>query len=1103
MRAEGKHIRRWILFHGPGVISAVLILSACAVHFHARLSGEAELIRRTIFSLATTYEKWSYHSAVRTGPYSLRVYLDHFWARRDPTYHTEHNEYRARFEARLTENKAFFTPAGTNIPDDRIIIYTLFGEPSGKKLIHEGRQSTRVDWLYQAPTIEDSNDLSGDLFKDRSFRVAFRVRNGAYRLCPFRIKPWSRRHRTHLSLSEIQQLTVLITKRRMPHDQKLAAIWRLQADPRWIPFRDLLGCAASVDTTVFGTIEKAFAPLVLHVDRDGIVSADLPEAVGEREAAEERTTRRERGETVRLDEIPTGLISGLTESVARSDSSARDVAQSILLTRVYDPGWLFDDVTVADLERSAAEEDSFLRSHGWLEPEEAAALFVGPLAQARDLLDSEEPMRAHEYLTSALRNELHDNPEALHLDALALLESASPGGRQLSETRIREAMKLDPGNLRYLLTLAQVLYRQTFTYYAEDVLDHALDRAPTLAAAYALKAIIRLEYYWKIGWRATPWSTPLEDSPPYMGGHETMLHQSAYRSAATDLLNRALILDPDDLFASWWLGRHYLLARQWSAAIPVMNYLIENGAHEAEAYLGRGLCFQHLGLIDQAIVDYEAGLALLPESVRRLADDPRWVQLPSEGGIGLTGSITSSATASSGPPGSAGAVPDSIRDAPREIFWRSRDPLFSTPINERVLEQHRRFAYVTWFFAVPNLGLRGWESHRGRIYLRYGEPQEYQAIERQLGWQQMTAEELLAIEDEDIQWEETANLTRALGLVKGWTYPGIRFGFDIGWITGNFSVRYPGRTEQQLERVPESVRIEGVRTVTNMDFTWFVFQDDQQRPEWIPVARIPPLSRGISASVFRFTTFCPISYLVLDDSWNVLSVRQVDFPIAEYLVEDGGEWVGPPLRLPSDIPMDEARHIAAELVPGAGMSAFASRDSLPGFPGEGLRLSSLVLARTIIEGPALRSLPGGTWIVRHDRAIMPFLGEAYPLDRVLHVYFETYGLSRDEFGATSWQVALSITSLEDEKPTLDPLVEAIGRLLSRRSREGTVTLVFDREGISPRATEVLRVIPPVDSPSGVFRIDVAVEDMISGQRTSRSVRIILGRTGAFQVPHDE
>jgi len=1005
----------------PGLLFC-LLLTACAFHSKAQTPSEYILWQKAFFPIARKFEKFTFRQALDTGPYSVEVFQKLFWDRRDPTSDTDSNEYQARLLARLEECRDVLTPGGDSIPDDRVIPFIYFGQSTREDVVRERKKYDRVDWVYEPPEDYILAGQSHSLLRQLPFRVTFRVsEEGRYTLCPMRRQPWhpgSPRNR-RFNYTDTRELTTLIQDENTDFFLKAAAVWRLRMDIMVQSLTALLTAAVGADTQIVSELEEALQPLTLLISEDMTLATAV-------------LSGSEVGESVVPDIVPLIPEAGVDPDPAVTESSSTTITE--LLARSYDPTRHFQPGVVDSLRREAAAADSALRSHGWLEPEEARALYIGPLALARTLLDSDTPFAAHEFLEPYLRRDLGTNAEAWHLNALALAESPTAGGRQQSEESIRKALRLDPGNLRYLLALAQILYRRTYAAYAEDMLNHILRGAPTLASAYAVKAIIWLEYYWKLGWRSQPWSTAMGNGPPIVGGYDLKLHYSVYRAAATDMINRALAFDPDDLFATWWLGRHYLLARQWSAAIPVMNFLIKNEAHTAEAYLGRGLSFQHLGLLDQAMADYKMGLSLLPADIRLLADDPRWVTAPSEGGIGFRDQIISNDSGRTTTTGTGGAVGDSTAAITREVFWRSRDPLFTTGINERMVEQHRRFAYVTWFFAVPNLGMRGWETHRGRLYLRYGEPLEYQAIERALGWSQAEPDEISIIEDREIDWESTAVLTRNLGLAHRWTYPGVEFRFTSGWLTGNFALWDMAKADADLDIKPESIRVVGGRPIRNMETVWFAFRDDSGRDEWIPVLTIPALSYEIAKRHWTTTWEHPMTCLVLDRDWNIIAEQQFSFPVAEYLVKRGGIWIGPDLLLPDEVPVDRAKHLALELTFLEREPAYSSRDDMPVLESAGLHLSSLVTAREIIEGERISSLPDGRYLIRDTVAMDPIVDEFHSPFDPLYVYFEVYGLERDEFGATSYQLSLSLTNLEEQHTAPNPLVEALGRLLRRKAQ---------------------------------------------------------------------
>jgi len=64
-----------------------------------------------------------------------------------------------------------------------------------------------------------------------------------------------------------------------------------------------------------------------------------------------------------------------------------------------------------------------------------------------------------------------------------------------------------------------------------------------------------------------------------------------------------------------------------------------------------------------------------------------------------------------------------VEDRPEQwaAFWRRRDPDLSTMENEALDEHMRRVNYVSRNFSKVG---EGWRTDRGRIYIRFGEPEE-------------------------------------------------------------------------------------------------------------------------------------------------------------------------------------------------------------------------------------------------------------------------------------------------------------------------------------------------------------------------------------------
>lgn len=63
-----------------------------------------------------------------------------------------------------------------------------------------------------------------------------------------------------------------------------------------------------------------------------------------------------------------------------------------------------------------------------------------------------------------------------------------------------------------------------------------------------------------------------------------------------------------------------------------------------------------------------------------------------------------------------------------EAFWRGRDPISATPVNEFRQEHYRRLEYANTYLGRDSFR-EGWQTDRGRFYIILGEPREIQRFD--------------------------------------------------------------------------------------------------------------------------------------------------------------------------------------------------------------------------------------------------------------------------------------------------------------------------------------------------------------------------------------
>ncbi len=1054
-----------------GLCLLLPLVSSCATGSRLTPGSRTEELATVLSELASKSESRAFRLAAGQGADSLNAFLERFWAVRDPTPGTPVNEFRDRFLARLEVGRRQFGHGGFQLrpPDDRLAPFVLYGPPKEVETDVVGPGLYYEFWLWRpdprAVLAAKEEKRLGEL----EFTVGFAV-GGApgYRRSrdtwywappPPRLKPKQR--------EELGRLLADPTRDRF---LRAAALFRLDMDADPASLGLVLRQAADPDWFVREAVAEALQPLQVRLFTDGTFTATYTSEEAERVQAWVESTQ-----PTNPNERPPRSL----EPVELDPATRANV-----LVSVYDP---VREVAPSDVERLRREraraDTTGGRSRGWLTPEEARALYVGPLEEARSLLDAGGGEQAHTLLDPLLRTTLADDAEAWHLDALALLGSLEPGGRQLAEARVREALRRDPDNVRYHLTLARIYKARTLDRYADAELERLLEQAPALADAYALRGVLRLEAYYAKGWRAGGWGAPIDS--------EGMPMEVA-RALALEQLHQALVLEPDNAFATWWLGIHYLSQREWTTVVPLMSYLVREGAHVPEALLARGLAFQHLGLLDQAWKDYRSALERLPPEVFALVDDPRWVLPPSQGGYGLGDRVVadpllSEARTAGGD--STAAQQAGERRAERDRFWRAKDQLFATELNERMLEQYRRFAYATWHFANPSLGLRGWETHRGRIYLRYGEPLDVndksdEAQKKLLGRTSGDVGEMGFAAFERIA------ATMVYEVKETWRYPDMTVTFSGGNVSGEVTITRPSEFTEQMERRPESERVAGMRPVLPASASWFRFQDAAGRPEFVPVALAPPLGGRPGEPPPAGPDSSAVHLILLDGDWKPIQRVTAALPRSLRLGGFRPTWVGPIVTLPAEVPASAPVYAALE-VPGQGaISSYAARDTLSTPPGEGgLRLSDLVVASNIVDLPQARRWPEYGYFTRGRRAIVPLPEDRFGLGEPLLVYLEIYGLTKDEIGATGYQVDFTVTMLDNRRAELPTVEGLMGRLISTDRRQGSVTLRFDYEDIFSDTSTQMRVVFPTGRFSDHYRIEVAVTDK-NADATARVARVL-------------
>jgi GWxTD domain-containing protein len=178
---------------------------------------------------------------------------------------------------------------------------------------------------------------------------------------------------------------------------------------------------------------------------------------------------------------------------------------------------------------------------------------------------------------------------------------------------------------------------------------------------------------------------------------------SDYRSAEVHFRDAAA-LDPGSCLAFRGLAMVLVTRDRWTDLRQSAQRARAACDSSPWADLALGLAAARLGAAEDAFRAFDAALDGLSPSERAWLDDIGRVLPPTD-----TARLVS-------------AQPAARQDFER-LYWMMADPVWSTSENESRLEFLSRLAYAELRWSLPERGLRGADSDRGRIFVRYGPPE--------------------------------------------------------------------------------------------------------------------------------------------------------------------------------------------------------------------------------------------------------------------------------------------------------------------------------------------------------------------------------------------
>jgi GWxTD domain-containing protein len=646
------------------------------------------------------------------------------------------------------------------------------------------------------------------------------------------------------------------------------------------------------------------------------------------------------------------------------------------------------------------------------------------------------------------------------------------GDRLKAENALLEALRISPYDPRYILELAQLRLKQHMKVAAGRLFDRALNEAqkggdPVVLAAvhFNLGYLKELEYEVLSNRRLAP----LLRGPPETVGSIIDQRRSRYVNEYLNMSSEieaglvpkeemiehyraALRYDPGHVGASirlmgqlideYRMGEFMAIARQLTALSP------ERPA--PHLYMGLGL--HVLGREDAANEAFDKCLARLPEEERREVENLAEVMRRREAEQYME------------------LTPEE-RDEFNDRFWQLSDPLYLTEANERRVEHLSRVAYADLRYAEPENGRRGWQTDRGIIFLRYGQPVEVASFSAQTS----SYGNDFTVGRRSILW--SYGLEGPVFVFRQMPgYRGARFADDYKFIADDVRYMQPAKYDN-IPSLPELLDLP-------IQIARFRAEDPAEVAVEIHAALpLEDLSRDLDMEEGEFETGM---FLLNADGKKVVE-RILDETVTYSESGEVSEYRSWRLLLPPS----GVLVAAVETRDAVTWRAAAARDTFSAsvFPLDSLAISDILLAdfvRPLTQDP----------VQRFDYDIAANAGVGYESGDPIHLYYEVYGLDQDAEDYASIDVSIQIRVKRLHRT--GGLANLIGSLADSWGfsivGDDRVELQFSREvkmDGRDRVTEYLS-LDPQDVPPGEYEIRLRVWDKLAEQmaRQSRTFYVI-------------
>ncbi len=516
---------------------------------------------------------------------------------------------------------------------------------------------------------------------------------------------------------------------------------------------------------------------------------------------------------------------------------------------------------------------------------------------------------------------------------------------------------------------------------------------------------------------------------------------------AMEHFRAAVNADPTTLRYSRHLYMAFGERGRWNEMLDFASRAARAYPMDYQAQLARGLALHRLGNDRAAQVAFDSAFVTMDEGDQaRLTRFTRILRpKPTKETKGTVGDTISFAK-----------LPPAQQRGLEQMFWFMSDPLTLTNENEFRLEFLSRVVWADFRWTNEDLELRGADTDRGDIFVRYGPPDLETTVPGTSSFQ-------------------ATNTDGGVTLV--WAYnTGLVFFFDLspGFGTARFAFVDRDNVEQMKSALPVSwANIPSTRMIDTIPIRVTRFRASADSTDAVIATVIPmdSLVRGLEMT----SAPVDVDFRIFDQFVRVKGVESEQQNVRPDSVRAPlvRRWLR---RLGPGINVVRVEALQADSRRAARAMTRINPESTIGFG-----MSDILLGDK--PSPRAGSAPK-RW---GDVTIEPGLG-VYDRGAPVGLLWEMYDLAARE-GSSKYRLAVTVEHIGGNTAGrfAARLLDGLGRTLGREqvSRD-KLTITFDRSAAAAGTLVEFLSLDVSDSSTGSYRLRVEVTDLVSGKKTSRT-----------------